>query len=393
MFKRIGRSLALQFTGFVFLLFIINGTVFLAVDFNNTRRQINFRMLRQSDMILGRITQSLREEDVISPPPPTRGDFRVVDVRGKTVFGDGILSGLPFTSTKGFSEVVIQNDKYDLLTTPIFSGSQLRGYLQLAEAERAEVTDLPPRVINYLAVSILVTVLTYLFGLFFAKRSLKPAEEMFERLDQFTQDASHELRTPLAVLGSSLDVALKTKNYHEGIISAKDDLKQISQLVERLLELARLDKFALQAKPFDLSILVNETADKFRLLGREKSIKIETDVKNDVQVNGDMFLFKQVINNLLSNALKFNHPDGTVKVKLTSNELIIADTGIGISQQDIVHIFNRFYQADTVRNKQGFGLGLALAKRIVELHGWAISVKSIPKKGTTFTIAFRRIDK
>ena len=118
-------------------------------------------------------------------------------------------------------------------------------YLQIVRPERIDVHELPGEAMLFGIVAIVVTLLTFVFGLVFARRSLAPAEAMFVRLRQFTHDASHELRTPLAAIGSSLDLALKTGDYEREIRAAKSELKQGSRLIERLLQLAELDELAL----------------------------------------------------------------------------------------------------------------------------------------------------
>jgi signal transduction histidine kinase len=117
-------------------------------------------------------------------------------------------------------------------------------------------------------------------------------------------------------------------------------------------------------------------------------VTIESIVAPEISVQGDAALLKQVLSNLLGNAIKFSKSEGgTITVRLTKKELSIADTGIGIRTEALPHIFNRFYQADASRSNEGYGLGLALVKRIVELHGWRIEAKSKSGSGTLFAIA------
>lgn len=284
----------------------------------------------------------------------------------------------------------IEEDDMSVLTVPVMSHGKLKAYAQIADMERLRLGDVPLRALLYLIVSISVSALTFFVGIFFARRSLKPAEEMMMRLEQFTQDASHELRTPLAALNSSLDLALKTGKHQEGIRSAKDDVKDITVLVERLLELARIDKFVLMDDVIDLSALVTDTLEKYSLIIKERGMTIETSISSGVMVRGDSALLRQVLSNLLMNAVKFNKPSGSVKVVLTKKELSVTDTGIGIAPSDIPNVFNRFFQADTSRAKEGFGLGLALVRRIVELHGWGIRAESTLGKGTVFRIAIQK---
>ena len=136
---------------------------------------------------------------------------------------------------------------------PVVTQSGTTLYVQIARPERIDMHELPGEVLLFVVVSLIITSLTFLFGLVFAKRSLAPAESMLGRLRQFTHDASHELRTPLAAVNSSLDLALRTGDYAEEIRAAKRELQQGSRLIERLLQLAELDELALAPEPVDLS--------------------------------------------------------------------------------------------------------------------------------------------
>ncbi len=387
MFRRISRKLALQCTALMFLLFLINGALFLAADLKNAERQSGFRVARESQMIMDRLP-SYFNKPITAIPPPLRDRVRIVDAAGNALYASGLFEDIPFSHTTDTSDVVIDGEHYTITTRAVSSNGNLQGYLQIAEPERGQAGDLPVRALIYLLITILISGLTYLVALFFVRRSLHPAEEMFLRLQQFTQDASHELRTPLTILGSSLDVALKTGTYKEGILSAKEDLHEISILIERLLELAQLDSFTVSKKKIDLSSLVTQTTEKFSLLAKEQHITLKKNIAANIHVQGDEALLRQVISNLLSNALKFNTKKGSISVTLTKHTLKITDTGIGIEKKDLAHIFDRFYQADTSRSEDGYGLGLALVKRIVDLHTWKIDVESTKGKGTAFTLRF-----
>jgi signal transduction histidine kinase len=284
----------------------------------------------------------------------------------------------------------VEEDHYQLLTTEVRQGEKILGFLQVAELSRVQAGELTPRAILYLIVSAAISLLTFFVGLFFARSSLKPAEQMMERLEQFTQDASHELRTPIAALSSSLDLALRSGKHKEGIESAKEDVTQVSILVERLLELARLDKFVLQREEVDLSVLTETVIERHRGLV-DGNVIIKSEVLSGVTVSGDPALLRQVIGNLLSNAIKFSKAGmGTITVRLTKDKLSVEDEGVGITKEDLPHIFDRFFQAEDSRSNGGLGLGLALVKRIVDLHGWKIGVKSKEGEGTTFTVRFKQ---
>jgi signal transduction histidine kinase len=387
-FRTISRTIALQFTAFVFGLLLITGMVFLAADYGTAQRRTNDRLLRTADAVLERIRNA--EPPLLAAlPPQLRERVRIVGSDGSQLYAGALFTDIPFVISRGIVHTNVGSDQFAMLTLTVMQNDEFRGYLQVAEMERGPAEELPGRALIFLLISAAVSAITFGVGIFFARSSLKPAEEMFVRLEQFTQDASHELRTPLAALSSSLDLALKTGEHKEGILSAKDDLKRVGALVERLLDLTRLDRFTLRAESTDLSSLAEEVAERFRPLAAERNVTIDTDITKNVTVRCDAGLIRQVIGNLLSNAIKFSKPEGgIVRIHANAKSLAVADNGVGIPGDALPNIFNRFYQADSSRSRGGFGLGLALVKRIVDLHGWTIAAQSKPGQGTTFIIRF-----
>ena len=387
MFRRISHRIARQFTLFVFLLLLVNGMVFLAVDFSNALREAHHRLERSMQIIIDQADRLPRGVN-IDVPPFMRDRVRVVSAGGVDVYRGAFFEGLSFTPQEGYSQVFMDGEPYHILTAAVLRGEELLGYAQIADVERIPLKGLPPRALLYLAASVLISIFTYIVGLSFARRSLHPAVAAMERLEQFTQDASHELRTPIAALSSSLDLALKTHKYREGIVSAKEDLQDVSHLVERLLELARLEKITLSSQKIDLSGLVEDSVERHRALAAEKGIALHAQVAPGITAHGDSGLVRQILGNLIGNALKFNKPKGSVTVRLSRGSLSVEDTGIGIAPEALAHIFDRFYQAESSRSHDGYGLGLALVKRIVDVHGWTIRVVSEEGKGSEFILKF-----
>ena len=388
MFRRISVLIALQFTAFVFFLLLANGALFLAVDFNAAKRQTHMRLERTMDFINERVhsTEGLQTSFL---PPEIRDRIRIMGPDGTVLFNGGLFTMVPLLETKPYLEVRIQNDDYTILTAPLIGRDFSKGYIQIADIERLQYGDLPRRALIYILVSVGISLLTFFVGLFFARRSLKPAEEMVLRLEQFTQDASHELRTPLAAMNSSLDLALKTRKYKQGIASAKEDLHDVSVLVERLLELARLDTYTRTSDVIDASTTMESLVARMQPLAKKRNLTIMGKIEEDIGLYGDSALFKQLVMNLLGNAIKFSFDGGKdIIVTLTRHQLSIQDHGTGITQSALPHLFDRFYQADTSRTNDGFGLGLALVKRIADVHGWNIDVTSRKQEGTTFTVHF-----
>ncbi len=387
MFNRISYRIAAQFTAFVFLMLFITGMIFLGASFADRYRHKRAHLEQMQQAILQR--QKGGRDLPLSVPPVLRSRLRVLDASGNSLFSGELYEQIPFELDVGMSTITVEAETYDILTTPLLlETGQPGGFLQIAD--RSPPDDLSKQVTLFVWVSLGISFLTFAVGLYFARRSLKPAQQMVERLEQFTQDASHELRTPLTAISTSLDLALATGEFRENVLSAKNDLKEINTLVERLLELARLDHFLLRKEEVNLSALVEETIDRHQQFADQKNIVIERHIAPAVKVLGDGSLIRQIVTNLLANAVKFNKDGGKIQVKLTSHTLAVRDTGKGIAQDALPNIFNRFYQEDTSRTKgkTGLGLGLALVKRIVDLHGWTIHAQSTHGQETTFTMHF-----
>lgn len=217
----------------------------------------------------------------------------------------------------------------------------------------------------------------------------------FAQQKQFTADAAHELRTPLAVIISETQTTLarprNADEYRETVEACLETAQRMRALTHSLLELARFDagQESMQKAPFDLTETVQSCVELLEPLARERGIQIRTDLR-PATINGDRDRILQVITNLLSNAIHYNKDNGKIDVALREGILTIADTGQGISETDLPHIFERFYRADQSRSRSSgrSGLGLAISKAILDAHQAQIKVASKPGEGTTFMIRF-----
>lgn len=224
-------------------------------------------------------------------------------------------------------------------------------------------------------------------------------EGAFQRQKQFTADAAHELRTPLGILQTGLDVALErprtAEEYQNVLENLRSEVGRMTKLTTSLLMLARSDsnEFTLHRQHTDLSLLMQIVSEQIESAAEEKQITITRDLKPNIIVNIDPDWIMQMLLNLLDNAVKYTPIDGIIRIgleRLTNEiELKIADNGIGIQQEHLRRIFDRFYRADRARSRQvgGFGLGLAMVHQIVYLHGGKIRVSSEVDRGTVFTIS------
>jgi heavy metal sensor kinase len=229
-------------------------------------------------------------------------------------------------------------------------------------------------------------------------RMIARLEDSFQQINRFSADASHELRTPLTVLQGELEaVAQKGKSLptevRDTIGSALEEIQRLSKIVEGLLAISRLEAGeARSPEPLDFAELAHSTADQMRLLAEEKHISLIADGTDPVEVEADPSRLKQVVVNLLDNAIKYTPEGGKVTITVAQRDghavLEVADTGLGISANDLPHVFDRFYRADKARSRQmgGTGLGLSIVRSICMAHGGRVTVSSSEGRGSLFRV-------
>lgn len=226
-------------------------------------------------------------------------------------------------------------------------------------------------------------------------------QQAFERQQQFTSDASHELRTPVTVILAHTDDALaqdqSADEYREALAACRRAGLRMKSLIESLLMLARSDAGKLIAvDEVDLSPIVASAVEATAHAAGEAQVKVTTQLTS-VMVRGDAARLEQVFVNLLSNAIVYNRPRGEVRVQLSSDHgeaiITVADTGIGIGDADLPHVFDRFYRVDASRSSPSAssGLGLAIGHEILRAHGGQIEVASQVGQGSTFTVRLPRL--
>jgi heavy metal sensor kinase len=214
---------------------------------------------------------------------------------------------------------------------------------------------------------------------------------------RFTADASHELRSPLGAMRAAVEVALqKTRTegeYREVLASLGEQCERLTALVNGLLLLARADagEVDLEREPVVLSTLVSDVVEMYEPLAEERGIQLTAHPPSPATVLGDSSRLRQLVTNLVDNAIKFTGTGGSVTLRVERDEararLVVADSGEGIPQDHLPHVFERFYQASPARSSGGSGLGLSICRWIVEAHGGDVSVESHPGNGTTFIVS------
>jgi heavy metal sensor kinase len=230
-------------------------------------------------------------------------------------------------------------------------------------------------------------------------RTLDQLKRAFAREKQAAADISHDLRTPLAALTTNIDLALRKprspEEYRELFEDCRLSAQQMSQLVERLLALARLDAGVdrLRTREVDAASLAEQCAAMVRPLAEVRGISLSVRHPGPTCLNTDPDKLREVLTNLLHNAIEYNKPNGTIELAVARDNgdlrLDVMDTGIGIAPAAREHIFERFYRADPSRQADGLhaGLGLAIVKGYIELMGGSIGVDSTEGEGTTFHVS------
>ncbi|HUO66467.1 MAG TPA: ATP-binding protein [Gammaproteobacteria bacterium] len=230
-------------------------------------------------------------------------------------------------------------------------------------------------------------------------RMIGRLDEAFQTTRRFLADASHELRTPLTVIKGELEEVAGSKNLSEELRertgSVLEEVERLTHIVEGLLAVARLDAGEAQREwlRFDLAELVATTADQMKLLAEDQRITLVCNTGSRVDVEGDHVRLKQVIVNLLDNAIKYTPEGGSIHLSVRAQDravLEIVDTGIGIPKDELAHVFERFFRVDKARsrNVEGTGLGLAIVKSICTAHGAEIETESTIGRGSCFRIKF-----
>lgn len=274
---------------------------------------------------------------------------------------------------------------------------------RLQQQRQATLDEARSRVVGRLVVvNAIIFVSAGALSYYLARRSLQPIEEAHRSLERFTADASHELRTPITAMQSEIEVTLSDpkltlKAAKAQLRSNLEELAKLTSLSDGLLRLAQLDNSAMFDQQIEITEVLADAASRVQAMADIKHISLIVPEKPLVTIPGDAASLTEGFVTLLDNAIKYSPEKSTVTIALSRQrhmvQVRVIDEGIGILATELPHVFDRFYRADTSRTRNethGYGLGLAIAKNVFELHHGSISVASTPSKGTTFTVRLPR---
>lgn len=316
----------------------------------------------------------------------------MMDVEGKMVLANQATEKLFNFQEKGvlnkpFIEVIHDHEADEILKLCLKTSQTQTGQFE---------SVISKRFIRVIAVPLVDDSLTGALLLFQDLTELKSLQTMRREL---IGNISHELRTPVAGIKAMIETlkegAINDEKAAADFVARIDgEVDRMAQMLSELTELSRVEsgRAELRMTPLDLNLLAEEAAAQLNPLAQRQRVTITTDLATDLPaVRGDNDRIRQTLVNLVHNAVKFNQPNGrvTIATKAEGQSVIVSvsDTGIGISEEELPHVFERFYKADKARTGGGSGLGLAIAKHIVQAHGGSIWAESEEGKGSTFSFS------
>lgn len=392
-------------------------------DFGN-RWDFNYNNDYEHDIF----KQSWNNSDYIVAPLVSTSEYRQEDIPEKQPFMDDKKKYEPVPKSFGSIEffvlmadkngnylAVLNNDDIDSETAQIYVNNILNKKENTGMLDSYQFYDVPKNngtliaftdksdetkvLRQFIRTTIIIGAITLVLlsfaGYFLSKKSIEPIKSAFEKQKQFISDASHELKTPLTVISANADVLSGEIGENRWLNYIKSQTERMNLLVNDLLSLTRLENNTSNfiCTDFNLSQAVTNTALPFECRAFETNKKFIVDVEDGITVNGSEQHIKQMVAIFIDNALKYSNDGGMVRVKLKRQGekkiFSVYNTGSGVKEEEKDRIFERFYRSDDSRSRQnvgGYGLGLAIAKSIIDKHKFKISVENDEGKSICFVI-------
>ncbi len=314
----------------------------------------------------------------------------------------GTASALFYQRTASVIELeyerIEQRLQFEMQAYPLSIGRQSARRIQLADIEYSKRLV----AVQLLRVNVLLSLLVAIASYVLAGQTLRPIQTAMEAQKRFVGDAAHELKTPITALKTSLEVNLldpKLSTAAQQILRENlEDVTHLEQLSNSLLRLAKMEAEATTLEKVSVEKAIGVVVRQFTPLARAKKVRLQAEpVEGQLFVKATDALLREVVSILVDNAIKYSPQSSTITIsaraKRTSVAISVSDTGQGIAKRDLPFIFDRFYRADQSRthsDANGYGLGLALAKKLMQQLGGSITVESSQGSGATFTLVFRR---
>jgi len=408
MFKELRKKFLMLNLVIITIMMLITFITIYLITYNNVRRDIDLELHKVSEFDK-RPKDSFKGPqpnfDNIQPPMDRSLSFTLItDKEGNIISSLSIFNMddefYENAKKEVFSKVKNKgNLKLDGTHWAFIKLSSITGYKIVFLDTTKQQGFLLGLIYTFSAVALITFVGIFFISSFFANKSIAPIKEAFDKQKQFVADASHELKTPLAVINTNIDLLLSNgedtiNNQSKWLYYIKSEVQRMTKLTKELLYLTQVDYSEVKMifSDFNFSEIVESVILTMEAVIFENNISLDYNIEPNLLFHGNSEELRQVIMILIDNALKYTNPKGNVSVnfKKYNNNLLLAVTnsGEGIPPEYMDRIFDRFYRVDKSRsrNSGGYGLGLPIAKTIVEQHGGKISVQSLVHESTTFTI-------
>jgi signal transduction histidine kinase len=418
---RLRRRITAWYIGTFALVLLALGTLLLITLTRFVARDLD-ESLRAATMEIAQATERREHEaaltagsaiDAVEELRIPGRDLFLFDTSGHPIVPDSAeseIAGVALRAAKAGSlddRMELPRDRSLQLHAERFTTSSGHTYVALAAADRDALIDRYAALIGLLAaLGALGLVLVAVGGWILARHSVVPVQRSVAQMRRFMTDAAHELRTPVAVLRTRTEVALQRTRTPEEYVAALQTLGQeserLSAIVDDLFTLARAESGDRppRRERVQLDELVLDAVGATGALAERRGVSLTVGAADEVVLDADPSLLRQLVVILLDNAIKFTARDGRVNVDLRARStdssnvatLTVSDTGVGIAQSELPRVFDRFYRGESARGKiAGAGLGLSIAQWIAVAHHATIDIASAQGEGTTITVSFPRI--
>ncbi len=295
-------------------------------------------------------------------------------------YANKVISGSKRSGYKGIYKYTVVDQSY--------------GYMLVFMDCRSQIQTATVFLLTSCGVALVNLLLVFLLVSIFSKKAINPIIESIDKQKQFITDAGHEIKTPLAIISANADVLELTGGENEWIASIRNQTIRLDKLVKNLLMLSKMDEdnIKLVFTDFDLSDTVFKAAGPFETIAQTQNKKFLMDIQPGLKLHGDEGGIHQLISTLVDNAIKYSNEEGIIKISLAAVKkgvkLEVYNTTDEIHKENLDKLFDRFYRADFSRTREtgGYGIGLSIAKSIVQAHYGKISVRSEDGKSICFTV-------
>ncbi len=364
-------------------------TVFYRYNYHRLLEYQNQKLKSETDALIPKLMHLHKdlEKKVLYYPVKKGMQSAIYDIDLNYLTGD--FKPSPFILKKLIKEEFVQNKGYIYYATKVYPHYLGAAYLvSRTKLDKKSFEELKNKIFLFFLLSaILISVTAYWLGKLF----LFPMKNALSLLDNFIKDTTHELNTPITTILTNTELLKEfypKLNDSEELFRIEIASKKLSRIYDDLAYLKLKHKRYRKPAPTDVSEILKERIEYFAIIATAKKIEIKTDIKKEIIIFIDKEDATRLMDNLISNALKYTKTNGKVFVLLNENEFTVKDTGIGIDEKDKKFVTKRFFRAN--ESEGGFGIGLSIVEEIAKHYGFELKIESLKNQGTKVTVKWKK---